>query len=110
MATEASTGKARSGRTAARSAPRRAATPWGPAAVVAEVKVAQRAGEKRFATMLELLETDRGELLVRFAYTTGGVARRGPVTLRARDLARLRSAVAQEPGLASTLGWTGGDA
>jgi hypothetical protein len=40
---------------------------------------------------------------VRFAYSTGGTARRGPVTLRARDLARLRDALVNCPGLEETL-------
>ena len=41
---------------------------------------------------------------MRFAYATDGVARRGPVTLRERDLARLRSALAEHPGIAEALG------
>ena len=41
---------------------------------------------------------------MRFAYTTGGTARRGPVTLRARDIERLREALAQRPALAEALG------
>ena len=85
---------------------RRVATPWGAAAVVEEAKVTQRAGDKRFSTVLELLESDRGETLVRIAYTTDGVARRGPVTLRARDLEKLRSVAASEPQLAEILGWS----
>jgi hypothetical protein len=89
---------------------RRVATPWGAAALLAEAKVAQRAGERRFSTVLELLESDRGDLLVRFAYTTDGVARRGPVTLRLRDVERLRAAAAHEPRLAAALGWPGDDA
>jgi hypothetical protein len=32
----------------------------------------QRAGDRRFASVVELLETERGEQLVRFAYSTGG--------------------------------------
>lgn len=84
-------------------------TPWGPAALVERVAVPQRVGEKRFASVVELLESERGELLVRIAYSTGGVARRGPVTLRARDLTRLRDALAKAPALAETLG-LGGDA
>src|SRR5437588_11988249 len=75
---------------------KKAATPWGPASAVDEVRVAQRAGDKRFASVLQLLENERGELLVRFAYTTGGVARRGPVTLRAQDLDRLRAAAVDD--------------
>jgi len=84
-----------------------AATPWGPARLVDEVRVAQRAGEKRFASIVQLLESESGELLVRVAYTTGGVARRGPVTLRARDLERLRAALADHPQLADVLGLGG---
>jgi hypothetical protein len=82
----------------------RAATPWGPATLVEELKLPQQAGEKRFASLVQLLETAGGERLVRFAYATDGVARRGPVTLRARDLQRLRGALAKHPGLRETLG------
>ena len=66
-------------------------TPWGAAEVTDEVRVAQRAGERRFATVVQLLESAEGEPLLRFAYTTDGVARRGPVTLRVRDVDRLRA-------------------
>jgi len=79
------------------------ATPWGPAHTVEQLTLPQRAGEKRFASVVQLLETNKGERLVRFAYTTGGVARRGPVTLRLRDLERLRAALAEHPGLAEAL-------
>jgi hypothetical protein len=72
--------------------------------MVEQVTVQQRAGEKRFASVIQLLETEEGERLVRFAYTTGGVARRGPVTLRLRDLERLRTALSEHPGLAEALG------
>jgi hypothetical protein len=89
---------------------KKAATPWGPATMVDEVRVAQRAGEKRFTSVLQLLEGERGELLVRFAYSTGGIARRGPVTLRARDVARLRAAIGDHPELARIFGWEEGGA
>ena len=85
-----------------------AATPWGRADVVEEVTVAQRAGERRFATIVQLLETERGERVVRFAYSTGGSARRGPVTLRARDVERLLEALREHPALAAALGMGGG--
>jgi hypothetical protein len=85
------------------------ATPWGKAALVEQLTIPQRAGDKRFATIVELLETERGERLVRFAYSTGGVARRGPVTLRSRDLERLRSALREHPALAAALA-LGGEA
>lgn len=81
----------------------KAATPWGPAAVVEELAVAQRAGDKRFSSVVQLLESDAGERLVRFAYSTDGIARRGPVTFRGRDLERLRRTLAKHPGLAEVL-------
>ncbi len=84
------------------------ATPWGAGRTVEQLTLPQRAGEKRFATVVQLLETEKGERFVRFAYTTGGTARRGPVTLRARDLERLRAALAEHPGLAEAFGFGGG--
>jgi hypothetical protein len=82
------------------------ATPWGAATVVDELSVQQRAGEKRFASVVQLLDA-RGERLVRFSYATGGAARRGPVTLRARDLEKLRTELAKHPELAEALGLGG---
>jgi hypothetical protein len=79
-------------------------TPWGPAIVVEQARLSQQAGDKRFASLVELLENDRGERLLRFAYSTGGAARRGPVTLRERDLVRLRKEIGKRPGLAEVLG------
>ncbi len=83
--------------------PKQSATPWGPAHLVERLSLSQRAGEKRFASVVELLETEKGERLVRFAYTTSGVARRGPVTLRTKDLERLRAALTEHPELAEAL-------
>ena len=80
-----------------------AATPWGAARLVDELALPQRAGEKRFSAVVQLLEAPTGERLVRFAYATGGAARRGPVTLRLRDLKRLRAALAKHPQLAEAL-------
>jgi len=82
----------------------KAATPWGPAELVEELTLVQRAGGKRFSSLVQLLEAPGGEELVRFAYATGGSARRGPVTLRARDLERLRAGLAERPRLAAALG------
>ncbi len=93
---------------AKRTDPRTVSTPWGSAALVDELTLPQRAGERRFASLVQLLDGGSGEQLVRFAYSTGGAARRGPVTLRARDLERLRSALAEHPALAATLGMEGG--
>jgi hypothetical protein len=56
----------------------KASTPWGASDVVEELTVPQRAGDKRFATIVQLLSDAKGEELVRFAYSTGGTARRGP--------------------------------
>jgi hypothetical protein len=86
---------------------RKAATPWGAATLVEEVTLQQRAGERRFSSHVQLLEKEGGERIVRFAYSTGGVVRRGPVTLRARDLDRLRTALAEHPALAQALGLGG---
>jgi hypothetical protein len=87
---------------------RKITTAWGDALLVEQLTIPQRAGEKRFSSVVQLLETDRGERFVRFAYTTDGVARRGPVTLRARDVERLRVALAEYPRLAEALGFGGG--
>jgi AcrR family transcriptional regulator len=72
--------------------------------IVERVTIPQRAGDRRFASVVELLEADGGERVVRFAYSTDGVARRGPVTLRLRDIGRLRAALAEHPALAQALG------
>jgi hypothetical protein len=88
--------------------PKTIATPWGAAHPVEQLTLQQRAGEKRFASLVQLLETDKGERLVRFAYTTDGTARRGPVTLKLRDLERMRTALAEHPALADAL--LGGEA
>jgi hypothetical protein len=93
-----------------KSRPKTAITPWGPAKTLEQLTLPQRAGEKRFASVIQLLETEKGERLVRFAYTTGGVARRGPVSLRLRDLERLRSALSEQPELAEAFGFEGGGA
>ena len=86
----------------------KAATPWGPADLVEELTLRQQAGERRFASIVQLLETASGERLIRFAYSIDGSARRGPVTLRQRDIARLRAALAQHPALAEALGLPSG--
>jgi hypothetical protein len=78
-------------------------TPWGKATLLDELAVQQRAGQKRFASVVQLLETAGGERLVRFAYSTGGANRRGPVTLRTRDLEKLRAALEEHPALREAL-------
>jgi hypothetical protein len=82
---------------------RTAATPWGPATLIEEVALPQRTGEKRFTVLVQLLETRNGERLIRFAYATAGSARRGPVTMRARDIERLRAALERAPVLGEAL-------
>ena len=78
-------------------------TPWGKATSIEELTIPQRAGEKRFTTRVELLEAAGGERLVRMSYATSGTARRGPVTLRERDVAKLRAALDRTPQLARML-------
>jgi hypothetical protein len=80
------------------------ATPWGPASLVEELTVPQRSGDKRFSSVVQLLEGAKGERLIRFAYSTDGTARRGPVTLRARDVERLVGSLSGCPQLAEMLG------
>lgn len=82
-------------------------TPWGQATLVERLALPQRVGDKRFSSVVELLEDERGERFVRFAYSTGGAARRGPVTLRARDVERLHDALGKTPELAAVLGLGG---
>jgi hypothetical protein len=84
--------------------PPTAATPWGAAALLEEATIPQRVGDRRFTVVVQLLEAPGGERLIRLAYSTGGVARRGPVTMRARDLERLRAALERAPVLRATLG------
>ena len=81
----------------------RIATPWGPATLIEQLRLPQQAGDKRFSSLVELLENERGERLLRFAYATDGTARRGPVTLRERDLARLRKELPKRPALAEAV-------
>jgi hypothetical protein len=82
-------------------------TPWGTAAVVEEIVIEQDAGERVFASLVQLLECRDGERLVRFAYTNDGRARRGPVTLRAQDVEGLREGLRERRGLARALGLRG---
>ena len=67
-----------------------------------ELTVPQQAGTKRFASKVQLLETPKGERLVRFSYAGAGGGTRGPVTLR--DIGRLKAALAKHPALAQALG------
>ena len=55
---------------------------------------------------IELLEDQKGKRFIRIAYATGGAVRRGPVTLRTRDLERLGRLLAKSPELAGVLGRT----
>ena len=84
------------------------ATPWGRAQCIDEVRLDQRVDGKRFSSLVQLLERGDGERLVRFAYATGGAARRGPVTLRARDVVRLKTELAKHPELGAALGLEAG--
>ena len=78
-------------------------TAWGAAAVLDEIELPQSADGKEFASLVQLLAGGGGERYVRFAYTTDGTARRGPVTLRVEDMARLATALAEHPELAAAL-------
>jgi hypothetical protein len=82
-------------------------TAFGKAEIAEEVMLRQRAGGREFTTFVQLLEDEKGNWLVRFAYATDGVARRGPVTLRKGDLDRLRTALKKTPKLAAVLDLAG---
>jgi hypothetical protein len=87
-----------------------AETPWGKAALLDEVVLRQRApGPRAFSTHVQLLETQSGERLVRLAYATAahGKVRRGPVTMRLSDVARLFEELEAHPELAAVLGRNG---
>ena len=81
-------------------------TAWGEATLVEEVRIKQGAEGRALETLVQLLEGPKGELLVRFAYSTGDTARRGPVTMRRIDLERLRKALGKAPRLRAALGFT----
>ena len=78
-------------------------TAFGSASVVEQINVKQSADGKTFNTLVELLETPEGETLVRVAYSTDGVARRGPVTVRKADLRRIAKALEKTPKLRAVL-------
>jgi hypothetical protein len=96
------------GAKSSRKARKSVATPWGAADVLDRVSIPQRAGDQRFSSLVELLENDRGDRLVRIAYSTDGVVRRGPVTLRARDLDRLCAELLRRPALVAAFGFGDG--
>src|SRR5262245_31158288 len=79
-------------------------TAWGSAVVVDEISIPQSADDKAFSSTVQLLEGEGGERYVRFAYTTDGIHRRGPVTLREGDLERFHAELADRPELAAALG------
>jgi hypothetical protein len=78
-------------------------TAFGRAELVEEVKVPQRADGRAWTTHVQLLEDADGSWYVRFAYSTDGTARRGPVTFRGADLEKLRKALEKKPRLRGAL-------
>ena len=78
-------------------------TAFGRAEVAEQVTLKQRVSGKQFTTLVQLLEDEKGDWLVRFAYATEGTARRGPVTFRGADLDRLRVALRKTPRLRALL-------
>ena len=72
--------------------------------MVEEVMLEQSVGDREFGSLVQLLVDGSGATLVRFAYSTGGTARRGPVTLREEDLERFRGELRERRRLAKALG------
>ena len=81
----------------------KAATPWGPATGVEDTATAA-SGDKRFASIVQLLEDGEGERLVRFAYATerSRPARPGYACARVTSNACARPS-AERPALAEAL-------
>ncbi len=82
----------------------KATTAWGETTVVEQIDLPQSSGDKEFTSVVQLLVGADGERYVRFAYTTDGVARRGPVTLREEDVTRLLAELRDHTELAEALG------
>jgi len=78
-------------------------TAFGSAKLVEQINVKQTADGKAFTTLVELLETEDGETLVRVAYSTDGTARRGPGTVRMADLRRVAKALEKTPKLKAVI-------
>lgn len=78
-------------------------TAFGTAKLVEQISLRQAANGKSFATIVQLLEGEEGETLVRVCYSTDGVARRGPVTFRAGDVRRLAKMLAKAPRLRAVI-------
>lgn len=78
-------------------------TAWGHAELVEEVTVSQGTPEREFAARVQLLASREGDALVRFAYSTHGTARRGPVTFRVADLRKLARSLGKAPKLRAAL-------
>ena len=79
-------------------------TAFGKAEIAEQVTLKQRVSGKQFTTLVQLLEDEKGDWLVRLAYATDGTVRRGPVTFRGADLERLRVALRKTPRLQALLG------
>lgn len=74
-------------------------TAFGEATIAEQIVVDQ--GD--YQAMVELLDGEDGEQLVRFAYSTDGRVRRGPLTLREKDLAKIRKALTKTGRLREAL-------
>ena len=63
----------------------------------------QRAGDRRFATIVQLLVDEKGNELVRFAYSTDGTAREAP-SPSAAATSSASAALAEHPAIKGALG------
>jgi hypothetical protein len=78
-------------------------TPWGRATLLEEVVVEHDALERRYDAVVQLLELNDGEQLVRFGSRAHGAHRLGCLTLRADDLHELEEGLLETERLASIL-------
>ena len=73
--------------------------PWGKATVEEEATVAGTAGERTLELGVARLSGDDGEQMLRFFYRADGRMVRGPLTLRAAEVAALALELRKQPEL-----------
>ena len=78
-------------------------TPWGRATLVEEVAVDHEARDRGYTAVVQLLELEDGEQLVRFGARAQGAHRLNCLTLRASELERLEEALLEAERLATAL-------
>jgi hypothetical protein len=81
----------------------RRTTPWGRATLVEEVAIDHEALDRGYTAVVQLLELQDGEQLVRFGARAQGAHRLNCLTLRASELEELEEGLLEAERLASVL-------